>query len=286
MTPPARKPPDANLLQAQIARLLRPLVKLMIRSGLSFTAFTDIARKVYVDVALSDFRIEGKEQTDSRITLLTGVHRKEVRRLREQDPADASIPPDLSRTSRILAQWLGAAAYADANGKPLALPRAGPAPSFETLISSNTKDVRPRAVLDDWRDRGLVEIDAQDRVVLLEAAMLPKPGEDAQLYYFGRNLHDHIAAASANVGGGDRMFLERAVHYDGLTADAARQLEALSRKLATQALETANKEAQKVCDDPAPHDAWRWNFGLYVYVEPDARAEESATEDTESGAKI
>jgi len=60
----------------------------------------------------------------------------------------------------------------------------------------------------------------------------------------------------------------------------------LSRKLATQALESANKEAQKVCDEPAPQDAWRWNFGLYVYLEPDVRAEGSAIEDTESGAKI
>lgn len=263
-------PPNARLLQAQIARLIRPLVRLMVRSGFPFPAFVELVRKVYVDVALNDFRLGGKEQTDSRITLLTGVHRKEVRRLREEGPDDATIPPDLSRTSQIVARWTGSSDYLDDDGKPAALPRSGPAPSFESLVSSITKDVRPRAVLDDWLDRGLVTLAADDRVALVQSAVLPKPGEDSQLFYFGRNLHDHIAAAAANVGGGDRLFLERAVHYDGLTAEAARHLEAVSRQLAAQALETANKEAQQVCDT-AEHGAWRWNFGLYVYIEPPAR---------------
>lgn len=283
MSPPPRKPPDARLLQGQISKLIRPLVKLMIRSGFSFTAFIDLARKVYVDVALNDFRIEGKEQTDSRITLLTGVHRKEVRRLRQETLDDASISPELSRTSQIVARWLGGAGYLGVTGRPAPLPRSGPAPSFETLVSSITKDVRPRAVLDDWLDRGLVTLDARDCVTLIETAVLPKPGEDNQLFYFGRNLHDHIAAAAANVGGGDRLFLERAVHYDGLTADAAHRLETVSRHLAMQALETANREAQDVCAEPGE---WRWNFGLYVYLEPrDGAPSEAPGQEPRSGVK-
>ncbi|MDB5642830.1 MAG: hypothetical protein JWN07_2147 [Hyphomicrobiales bacterium] len=285
MSRPSRKPPDARLLQAQVSRLIRPLVKLMIRSGFSFTAFMDLARKVYVDVALNDFKIEGKEQTDSRITLLTGVHRKEVRRLREEPLDDTTLSPELSRTSQIVARWLGGAAYLDAAGRPAPLPRAGEAPSFESLVSSITKDVRPRAVLDDWVDRGLVILDAQDRVTLVETAVIPKPGEDNQLFYFGRNLHDHIAAAAANVGGGDRLFLERAVHYDGLTADAAQRLETMSRQLAMQALEKANKEAQDVCAETGPGD-WRWNFGLYVYLEPQgAIGSDTAARDPNSGVE-
>jgi hypothetical protein len=155
----------------------------------------------------------------------------------------------------------------------------------ELRNSSITKDVRPRAVLDDWRDRGLVTVDAQDRVTLIETAMLPKPGEDNQLFYFGRNLHDHVAAAAANVGGGDRLFLERAVHYDGLTADAAHRLETVSRQLAMQALETANKEAQDVCAETEPGE-WRWNFGLYVYLEPQGgAASEAPGQEPKSGVE-
>lgn len=265
MTAPL-SPPNARLLQAQISRLIRPLVRLMISSGFSFTAFMDLVRKVYVDVALHDFHIEGKEQTDSRITFLTGVHRKEVRRLREEQPDTASIPPELSRTSQIVARWVGGAEYIDPAGRPLALPRMGPPPSFDSLVSSITKDLRSRAVLDDWLDRGLVTLGADGRVTLVEAAVLPKPGEDSQLFYFGRNLHDHIAAASANVAGAGRLFLERAVHYDGLSEAAARHLEATSRDLAMKALEGANREAQKTCG-ASQDGGYRWNFGVYVYVE-------------------
>jgi hypothetical protein len=279
-----RTPPNAKLLEAQVARLMRPLVKLMISSGYSFTAFMDLVRKVYVDVAVREFPIEGKEQTDSRITLLTGVHRKEVRRLRQEQPEPPSIPPELSRTSQIVARWVGSADYTDASGKPLALPRMGAAPSFESLVSSITKDVRPRAVLDDWLDRGLVTLDTRELVTLIESAVLPKPGEDDQLFYFGRNLHDHIAAATSNIGGGERLFLERSVHYDGLSSDAARQLEAVSRKLAMQALESANKEAQKTCE-AGDGGAWRWNFGLYVYLEPPSpKADDAIGPEPDSGA--
>jgi hypothetical protein len=180
---------------------------------------------------------------------------------------------------------VGGADYLNATGRPAPLARSGPAPSFESLVSSITKDVRPRAVLDDWLDRGLVTLDAQDRVTLVETAVLPKPGEDNQLFYFGRNLHDHIAAATANVGGGDRLFLERAVHYDGLTAEAAHRLETVSRQLATQALEKANREAQDVCAATQPGE-WRWNFGLFVYLEPkDGAASEALGRDPKSGVK-
>ena len=82
MSDPAPPPPDAARLQTPIARLLRPLVRLFIRCGLTFPALSDLLRELYVNVAEYDFALSGKEQTDSRVSLLTGIHRKEVRRLR------------------------------------------------------------------------------------------------------------------------------------------------------------------------------------------------------------
>lgn len=272
-----RHPPDPGLLQAQVLRLMRPLVRLMIGAGVTFPAFTDLVRKVYVSVAENDFALETKEQTDSRISLLTGVHRKEVRRLRGEGYLGEVISPDLSLTSQIAARWLGSEPFTDAAGKPLPLPRIGAeTTSFEALVVSVTKDVRPRAILDEWLDRGLVKIDAQDRVILLEAGVVPKPGAAEQLYYFGRNLHDHISAASANVAGAARPFLERSVHYDGLGEDAARHLETLSRDFAMQALRQANAGAQEALVS-RPGSGWRWNFGVYVYLEEEASAAEATS---------
>ena len=257
---------DGSRLQAPLARLLRPLVRLLVRSGVTFPALCDLLRELYVNVAEYDFPLAGKEQTDSRVSLLTGIHRKEVRRLRGAGAPVNVVPLALSRTSRILARWLADPRFTDETGKPLPLPRIGEGASFEELVASVTRDVRPRAVLDEWLDRGLARLDPEDRVTLAEAAYVPQGGSDQQLYYLGRNLHDHIAAAVANVEGSQPPFLERAVHYDGLSAEQAAQLKARSREIAMEALQTANRDAHETAGTEASGD-WRWNFGIYVYTE-------------------
>jgi hypothetical protein len=255
-------------LHAPLARLLRPLVRLLIRSGITFPMLTELLRELYVNVAEYDFALPGKEQTDSRVSLLTGIHRKEIRRLRGAGAPVNVIPATVSQTTRILARWLADPEFSDGGGHPLPLPRtAEPSqPSFERLVASVTRDVRPRAVLDEWLDRKLVVIDDQDRAVLVEAAYVPRSGDDPQLYYLGRNLHDHIAAAVANVEAPSPQFLERAVHYDGLTKELAEQLQQRSREVAMQALQKLNREAH-AASDGVPPGQWRWNFGVYVYSE-------------------
>jgi hypothetical protein len=266
--------PEGKGLHAPLARLLRPLVRLLVTRGITFPALTDLLREIYVNVAEYDFTLPGKEQTDSRVSLLTGIHRKEVRRLRGAGAPVSAVPATLSRTSRIVARWIADASFTDADGQPMPLPRTAEAgkPSFESLVAGVTRDVRPRAVLDEWLDRGLVFADPQDRIVLAESAYIPRAdgNADAQLYYFGRNLHDHVAAAAANIIAPNPRFMERAVHYDGLSEDLAAKLEARARELAMDALAQANREAHAACasDPGGPH---RWNFGVYVYREKEGQ---------------
>lgn len=270
---PVSAPPAADKLHGPLARVLRPLVRLMIRSGITFPALADLLRELYVNVAEHEFALPGKEQTDSRVSLLTGIHRKEVHRLRGAGAPVNTVPTTLSRTSRIIARWLAEPGYCDALGHPLPLPRqAGEGePSFEALVGAVTRDVRPRAVLDEWLDSGLVVIDGEDRLNLTEMAFVPRGDDAARLHYFGRNLHDHAAAAVANVLGPQPRFLERAVHYDGLSPQLARALAASSRTLAIDALTAANREAHAACRTDAGGSS-RWNFGVYIYVEDEPQA--------------
>ncbi len=270
MSETADTPREGASLHAPLARLLRPLVRLLVARGITFPALTDLLRELYVNVAEYDFALTGKEQTDSRVSLLTGIHRKEVRRLRGAGAPVSAVPAVVSRTSRIIARWIADPTFTDPQGQPLKLPRTaeGGAPSFESLVAGVTRDLRPRAVLDEWLDRGLAFTDPQDRIVLAEAAYVPRGdgAEGPQLYYFGRNLHDHIAAAVANIVGDAPRFLERAVHYDGLSEDLAIRLEARAREIAMEALQQANREAHAACQTD-PGGTHRWNFGLYVYTE-------------------
>ncbi len=222
-----------------------------------------------MNVAEHDFALPGKEQTDSRVSLLTGIHRKEVRRLRGAGAPISAAPASLSRTSRIIARWLAAPEYTDSENRPLPLPRIAlrdGQPSFESLVASVTRDLRARAVLDEWLDSKIATIDAEGRVVLAEAAFVPRGGSKQQLYYFGRNLHDHAAAAVANVLGEEPRFIERAVHYDGLSSALAQRLEQRSRELAAEVLQQINREAHAACETDAGGES-RWTFGVYVYRE-------------------
>lgn len=264
---PAPGPTTAQLYPP-LARLLRPLVRLCISAGMTFPALSQLLRELYVNVAEHDFALSGKDQTDSRVSLLTGIHRKEVSRLRGAGAPVNAVPAAVSRTGAIIARWLASPRFCDASGKPLPLPRStdGSSASFEELVSSVTRDVRPRAVLDEWLDRRIVTIDANDNILLAEAAFVPQHGDDDKLYYFGRNLQDHLAAAAANILGSKPPFLERAVHYDGLSAELAERLEARSRELALEMLQTLNREAH-AASETDPGGEQRWNCGVYVFRE-------------------
>jgi hypothetical protein len=272
---PLQPLPPAALLKAA-HRLLRPLVRLMMRSGLTFPILADAMRRLFVEVAVNDILTDPKSRTDSRISLLTGVHRKEIKRLREM-PADAEDTPSVvTLVSQIVARWAGTLPFADADGQPRPLPRihlstAEPEASFDALIESVTTDIRPRAVLDDLLSHGVVFVDEGDRVRLNVGAFIPRPGGEEQLFYFARNLHDHVAAAVANIGtDGVPPFLDRSVHYDRLTPAQARALEEYARAAAMRVLLEVNRYALELTEsdpDAAPANGRRVNLGVFVFNE-------------------
>jgi hypothetical protein len=277
---PHSSAPAAEALIKPLVRLLRPLVRLLIRSGLTFPAVAEVLRGVFVDVAVNDLLTDPKSRTVSRISLLTGIHRKDVRRLRNREVADDEIPSTITLSSQIIARWLGTPAYSDSAGHPLVLPRTAAqveTPSFEQLVRSVTTDVRTRAVLDYLVDQNMVILEAGDQVRLNTAAFIPRQGGEEQLFYFSRNLHDHIAAAVANVLATTAPpFLDRSVHYDRLAAETAAELERVAREAAMRILIDVNRIALSLVEAPeqarvtAPAPLRRVNLGIYLYAEDEA----------------
>lgn len=270
-----RRALDPDGLLRAMTRLLRPMVRLLIRAGVTFPALSDLLRTLYVEVAQSELA-DPVARTDSRISLLTGVHRKEIRRLRLLPVSDDPPPAAALGQQRIIARWLGTPAFGDAQGRPLPLPRnAEQGASFDALIRSVTTDVRPRAVLENWLDQGLVRIDDEGRVRLQVGAFLPSQESDALLFFFARNLHDHIAAAGANVlSVGTAPFLDRSVHYDRLSAASVARLVAAGREAAQALLLDINRLALAELEAAPAGDApsQRVNLGIYLYTEDDKAA--------------
>jgi hypothetical protein len=166
--------------------------------------------------------------------------------------------------------------FLDEYGKPRKLPRAGSVPSgqatFDGLVESVTTDIRPRSVLEDLLSQGIVFLDSEDCVQLNAQAFIPRPGGEEQLFYFARNLHDHVAAAVANVSAsGPPPFVDRSVHYDRLTDAQAAALEAYAREAAIRVLLDVNRHAIELTEAAAATEAagQRVNFGIYLLRGPD-----------------
>lgn len=277
--------PSGIVIQA-VRGVLKPLVRFMLSQGLTYTILIELLKSIYVEVALNEFTLEKKRQTDSRISLLTGVHRKDVKRLSEMLETDAPPPENVTLGAQLVAKWIGQPQYVDKQGHPIPLTRGvkdGGEKSFEALVASVSKDIRSRAVLDEWLRLGIVHMDANDCVCLDTEAFIPKQGFEEKAYYFQHNLHDHIAASVNNMLELGPPFVERSVHYDTLTKGSAAELVSLGEALGMQALQTVNRRALILEKKDANHpDAnQRINFGIYFYYEKKVNTDAEPTDHKE-----
>ncbi len=264
-------PPTA--LVAAIKRLLRPLIRLMLSYQVTYPMLLPLLKEVYVDVAEQEFPVAGREQTDSRISLLTGVHRKDVRRLRSEQHAGNEPPKHVSMAAEVIGRWTGVPEYLDSLGRPRALPRfarAGAIVSFEDLVQSVSKDIRPRVMYDEWLRLGVISLDEDGRVMLNISALVPQKGFDEKAYYFGQNLHDHVAAGAHNILGRTPSFFDRSVFSDGLDIAAAAELSQLANDYGMQSLLAMNRRAVELEEQVSrvSTPTHRINFGVYFFSEP------------------
>lgn len=255
---------------AAIRYLLRPLVRLLLSHGISFPTFCDLVKSAYVKVAETEFRLDSKPQTDSRISLLTGIHRREINRLRNEAVTEINLSQHASMSALLLTIWSGHPEYLDEQGLPIPLPRLaskGEKLSFEALVQSVSKDFRARVVLDEWLRQGIITLDSEDRVHLSADAFVQPEDMAEKVYYFGQNIHDHLAATVYNLAGGSPPFLERCVFYDKLSADSAKELADYSRTVGMRSLHAVNKRAAELQqrDQQKPDAVYRANFGVYHY---------------------
>lgn len=253
-----------------IRYLLRPLVRLLLSHGISFPTFCDLVKSAYVKVAEEEFKLASKPQTDSRISLLTGIHRREINRLRNEAVTEINLSQHASMSALLLTIWSGHHEYLDEQGLPIPLPRLankGGKLSFESLVQSVSKDFRARVVLDEWLRQGIITLDNNDRVHLSADAFVQPQDMEEKIYYFGQNIHDHMAATVHNLAGGSSPFLERCVFYDKLSADSARELAEYSRIVGMRSLHAVNKRAAELQkrDQNKPDAVHRANFGVYHY---------------------
>jgi len=259
-------------LREAIVRILSPVIRILIAKGVRFPELSDWVKEIYLSVAERFFRLDGKRVTDSRLHLLTGLQRKDIKAIRARESL-VDLPQSAGPISRIIGLWL--AEHAEPDGSVSPLKRLGSGPSFEAIVSAVSRDMHLRTVQDELVRQGLAQVNG-DEIQLTAAAYLPSEDDYALMGYLGTNLGDHAAAAAENIlaAPAPGRHLERAVHYNRLTAAAVEELNDLSRDLLTEALGKINARASDLQrrDQDRDDANGRFRAGAFVYraIEGDA----------------
>lgn len=278
-------PTPAEQALDDVAVMLAPLVRWLLVQGIPLNALVRTLRGVYLSEAHEDLGRRGRRVTDSAISVLTGIHRKEVRTFMEAHHEPTGLPPSPPRlaptpAATLFTQWITDPAYRMPAGEVRReLPRHGPAPSFEALAREASRDVHPRTLLEELERLALVEVQPE-QVRLLSDCFVPPVHDPAAVRTMAVNVADHIAAAVHNLRADapDQRQLEQSVFADGLSAESAAQLGDVARQLWGVALEGMVREAreriardaergQQPTSGPSGAGNARMRFGIYYHLE-------------------
>lgn len=280
-----RDPSDvANAFLRILRGLLRPLVKTMIVRGITAPTLYRLIKRIYVEVAEESFQLDDRPLTDSRIAMLTGVHRKDIRAFREEgDDEWQAARRKTALLATVIGQWLSNPAFLDSEGKPLVLPRSSEdGPSFDALVRFVSKDVRPRTVFDELERSGMIEEQGETLRLRAEAVIGSGPSPDKEVF-FAANVGDHLAAATENLLADAPPFFERSVFYTRMTGDAIDEIEAEARQTGQSMLELLNQRSRALQqrDKDLEGNTQRYRLGIYFYREdtdPKSGAQEEGPE--------
>lgn len=154
--------------------LLRPLCSLLLKWGVTWREFAEVAKGAFVEAASADYGIRGRPTNASRVAILTGLSRREVARQRDLAAAAAPAAPDhTTDATRLLSGWHQDPEFAEGAGQPRELTLEGPGPSFQQLFRRYGGDVPASAMLKELRRVGAVEQTPDGRLRVLRRYYMP-----------------------------------------------------------------------------------------------------------------
>jgi hypothetical protein len=246
--------------------LCLPLATWLIRHGVGHSQFAAGLKKVFFLAAEQELKKQDQKPTDSAISLMSGLHRKDVKNLKDtgQDESGSSQLACTARKPSVANQtftrWLTGPA------RQASLPVHGAAGSFEQLVSSISKDVHHRAVLQELVRLGLVRVEG-DSVELIQEAFIPKQDQIEAWQLMMASVTDHLSAGVHNLTSNQKTrFLEQSVFIDGLSPESAQKLNLLANSIWDDALQRMVQAATPLCDQGPGTQEYRFRLGIFSFT--------------------
>lgn len=268
-------------LQKAVTRLLAPLVRLLLRHGVSHAEFANWAKQAYVEEATASFGLDGKAPSVSRIAIVTGINRKEVKRVRELPAAVDTGVSKRNRAVRVVTGWLQDREFLTARGRPRVLVYGDADESFNRLVRRHGGDVPARAMLDELVRVGTVRHE-NGRVTLVQSGYVPHESEEALLELFATSARDLLTTLDHNLSGSGQRRLQLSVAYDDVTTEGLERFRALAAERGVcllreldAALRVHDRDVNPQVEGEGRH---RTGLGLYLIEDTLERAEDAPTD--------
>lgn len=247
-----------DALGKAVRTLLRPLVRILLGAGVPCGVLVEQVKRVYVDVARTDFNLPRRKPSISRASVLTGLTRKEVSRLWKM-LADAGEPAvdKYNRAARVISAWVRDERFGDARGGPASLPLQvdSPAdgPSFAELVAQHSGDMPARAVLDELVRVGAVEALKNGNYRLVERAYVPAKGQEEKLGILGTDVAELLTTINHNLESKpEDAFFQRKVLYDNLPIECLPGLRERTARAGQALLEDFDLQMSNLDRDATP----------------------------------
>ena len=231
---------ESKLMDAA-RRILYPLVRILLRNGIPSDAMTELVRKTYVDVAEAEFGIEGRKQTTARISVITGLNRKEVARLRALAPLTDEEQRRWNRAATVLGAWLRDERFLDRKRDPVDLPFEGEDVSFSQLVKQYSGDMQPRAIADELRRVGAIE-EVEGKLRMTTRGYVPAGDPESVAEIMGLDTAELIETIDHNMQApSDEKLFQLKVLSDNVPAEYVEEFNAYSARLSRPVLEELNR---------------------------------------------
>ncbi len=259
-------------IQSAVMALLRPLVRILLKHGVAYDTFADWSRWVYVDVADKEFGLPNRKQSASRVSIITGLSRKEVARLQEIEPFSSEAKVEVyNRAERVISGWLRDYP-GTSNGEPATLHLNQGEKNFTALVKRYSGDMPARAVMDELLRVGAMEKQQDGSLRLVKHIYIPQATDALNIAIMGRNVSDLISTIDHNLScSPDQLFFHRNMFSNNLPDEALDAVRTETARHAQALVDIENKLLAKHDRDETKNSGGtgrnRASIGIYYFQE-------------------
>jgi hypothetical protein len=262
-----------------LRKVLKPLVRILFRAGVRFDEFIELLRGIYVEIIIEDVAAIEKQVTTSRISILSGVPRRDVERLVASDELmKIPKPTDVQALAAILHRWHTDSAFLGPYGVPLEIPFSGSGGrSFLDLVNGSPTPIDPHSAFEQLLAAGVISRSGDTHVkVLSRSYVMPEPLSAEMLEHFGGAMTNLASTLHFNMTPhSPKKRLERSVFpVEGLPEEFQQEFDGYVRERAHAMLSEVDDWLADLSRRPLKNPSVRISTGVsvYQYVAPaDAR---------------